>query len=275
MSSFTSSDGLNIAFDDQGQGVPVLCLAGLTRSMSDFEPFLAARCGAVRIIRMDLRGRGASDHDPKPLEGYTVPVEGRDVIELLNHLGIEKAVIVGTSRGGIIAMLIAAMAKDRLAGVLLNDVGPKIEQSGLDVIMDYLGKRPAAKTYDQAAAGLARLNARSFPDIDAAAWRVWAQRWYIEDEDGLSLRYDPALRDAVAAGGPAPDLWPFFDALQGVPLAALRGANSELLSVETFAAMQAARPDMIAATVPNRAHVPFLDESESLDTFDKLMETIR
>jgi len=272
MKQFTTSDGLTIAYDDQGEGKPVLCLPGLTRDMRDFEPLLAARGDRARIIRMDLRGRGASDWDRNPMEGYTVPVEGRDVIELLDHLEIPRAVIVGTSRGGIIAMLIAAVAKPRLAGVLLNDVGPKIEQSGLDAIMGYLGKRPAAKTHDQAAAGLARFYAGAFPDVDVAAWKVWAERWYDQAPDGLQLRYDPALRDVVAAGGPAPDLWPFFAALADVPLAALRGGNSDLLSSETFEAMKAARPDMIAATVPARGHVPFLDEEESLSTFDKLME---
>lgn len=275
MKTFETSDGLTLAYDDQGAGAPVLCLPGLTRDMRDFEPLLAARGGAARIIRMDLRGRGGSDRDPNPLEGYTVPVEARDVLELLDHLGLKRVIIVGTSRGGIIAMVIAAMAKDRLAGVLLNDVGPKIEQRGLDAIMTYLGKRPAAKTLDQAAAGLARLHARSFPGMEAADWRIWAERWFDEAPDGLSLRYDPALRAAVEAGGAAPDLWPFFDALEGLPLAALRGANSDLLGADTFAAMQAARPDMIAATVPDRGHVPFLDEGESLTVFDTLLEQVQ
>ncbi|WP_185804429.1 alpha/beta fold hydrolase [Pontivivens nitratireducens] len=274
MKHFSASDGLQIAYDDRGEGTPVLCLPGLTRDMRDFEPLLAARGQTARIIRMDLRGRGESDWDPNPLQGYTVPVEARDVLELLDHLGISRAVIVGTSRGGIIAMYLAAIAKQRLAGVLLNDIGPTIEQAGLDAIMTYLGKRPAAKTYEQAAQGLARFYARAFPGVDAAQWQVWARRWYDQDADALQLRYDPALRDASEAGGPAPDLWPLFAELGQVPLAALRGENSDLLSERTFTAMKAMHASMITATVPDRGHVPFLDEEESLTTFDRLMEEI-
>ncbi|WP_316015462.1 alpha/beta hydrolase [Roseobacter sp. HKCCA0434] len=274
MKRFTTSDGLSLAYDDQGEGVPVLCLPGLTRNMEDFTPLAGNLPRPCRLIRLDLRGRGASDHDPDPVANYTVPVESRDVIELLDHLGLDEVVIVGTSRGGIIAMVLAAMAKERLAGVLLNDIGPEIDAKGLGNIMTYLGRTPAAKTLDQAARGLARFYGPSFAGVDEAAWRVWAARWYEERPDGLHLRYDPALRDAVEAGGAAPDLWPFFEALDGVPLAALRGANSDLLSAETFEKMKGARPDMIAATVPGRGHVPFLDEEESLDVFARLLDAV-
>lgn len=272
MTHFTTADGLSIAYDDAGNGAPVLCIPGLTRDMRDFEPFMAQVGGEVRLIRISLRGRGASDRDPNPAEGYTVPVEAGDVVALLDHLGLDKVTVVGTSRGGIIAMVLAAMVKDRLAAVLLNDIGPEIATSGIDAIMTYLGRRPAARTLDQAAQGLARFHAKAFPDVTVDEWRIWAARWFEEGEDGLDLRYDPALRDAVEAGGAAPDLWPVFAALEGLPLAALRGENSDLLTADTFAKMQTARPDMIAATVPKRGHVPFLDEPESLATFRALME---
>lgn len=273
MKHFQSSDGLSLAYDDQGDGVPVLCLAGLTRNMDDFKPFMAMTSG-VRIIRLDTRGRGGSDHDPNPIEGYTLPVEARDAVELLDHLSLEKAVVVGTSRGGLIAMLLAMSVKDRLAGVLLNDIGPVLEDGALDVIKDYLGRRPAARTYDEAGAGLAQFYSASFPQVTAAEWAEHARAMYGQDEDGLTLRYDPALREAVMAGGAVPDLWPLFNALDGLPLAALRGAHSDLLSAETFTAMQAARPDMIAATVPGRGHVPFLDEPEAQAVFKGLMEKV-
>ncbi|RED11793.1 alpha/beta fold hydrolase [Pontivivens insulae] len=273
MKHFQSSDGLSLAYDDQGDGVPVLCLAGLTRNMDDFKPFMAVTSG-VRIIRLDTRGRGGSDHDPNPIEGYTLPVEARDAVELLDHLSLEKAVVVGTSRGGLIAMLLAMSVKDRLAGVLLNDIGPVLEDGALDVIKDYLGRRPAARTYAEAGAGLAQFYSASFPEVTAAEWAGHARAMYGQGEDGLTLRYDPALREAVMAGGAVPDLWPLFNALDGLPLAALRGAHSDLLSAETFAAMQAARPDMIAATVPGRGHVPFLDEPEAQAVLKGLMEKV-
>ena len=268
---FQSSDGLSLAYDDQGTGFPVLCLAGLTRNMDDFKPFMAVTSG-VRIIRLDTRGRGGSAHDPNPLEGYTLPVEARDALELLDHLGIEKAVIVGTSRGGLIAMILAMSVKHRLAGVLLNDIGPVIEQSGLDLIKAYLGRRPAARTYAEAGVALHQFYGEAFAGVSADDWAGHARAMYVEASDGLALRYDPALREAVLAGGPTPDLWPLFDALEGVPLAALHGANSDLLSAETFRAMQTARADMIAATVPGRGHVPFLDEPQSLNTLHAWLE---
>lgn len=273
MMHFTARDGLNLAYDDQGEGVPVLCLAGLTRNMADFEPFMQGLTG-VRVIRLDTRGRGASDWDPNPLEGYTLPAEAQDALDLLDHLGIERCVIVGTSRGGLIAMLLAMGHKHRLAGVLLNDIGPVIEEGGLDLIKTYLGKRPAARSYAEVGQGLAQYYGAAFPDITAAMWAKHAQALYTEGPEGLDLRYDPALREAVLAGGPTPDLWPLFDALDGIPLAVLRGENSDLLGAETFAEMQARRPDMIAATVPNRGHVPFLDEAEAREAFARLMERV-
>jgi len=272
MRSFTSSDGLTLAFRDEGTGVPVLCLAGLTRNSSDFDD-LAHQIGSeARLIRLDYRGRGASDFDPT-YQNYTVPVEARDALELLDYLGIPKAVIVGTSRGGLISMILAASAKDRLLGVVLNDIGPEIDPVGLEQIMSYLGRAPSAKTYEDAALGFESFYAERFKNVPQERWEVCARRWLKEDEDGLALTYDPKLRDAIeeSAAQPAPDLWPFFDALEGVPLALIRGANSDLLSEETTAEMQRRRPDMSFANVPDRGHVPFLDENQSLAVIRTLL----
>lgn len=263
-SRFTTSDGLTLAFDDRGSGPVLLCLAGLTRNMGDFETILplAGRC---RLIRMDYRGRGQSDWAADPLS-YSVPREAADALELLDHLGIDRAAILGTSRGGLIAMGLAATARHRLTGVLLNDIGPEIDAGGLARIMGYVGMPVAPRTLDDMAALLAA-SLRDFPGVTAARWREAARHWYHETEAGLELRYDPRLRDALIAmaeGGGLVDLWPFFDALAGLPLAALRGANSDLLTAATLAEMQRRRPDLIAATVPDRGHTPFLDEAESL-----------
>jgi len=135
---FTTSDGLSLAYDDAGTGVPVLCLCGLTRNMSDFDDVAAQIGDRVRLIRMDYRGRGASDY-AEDYSTYSIPVEARDALELLDHLGLDKALILGTSRGGLIGMLLAMLAKDRLLGVILNDIGPKLEEEGLTQIMGFLG----------------------------------------------------------------------------------------------------------------------------------------
>jgi pimeloyl-ACP methyl ester carboxylesterase len=266
MMRFTTSDGLGLAYDDRGTGLPVLCLPGLTRNMEDFEPLMAALDRPVRFVRIDPRGRGASDR-PADFMTYNLVREGQDALELLDHLGIGRAVFIGTSRGGLITMFLAPRHGGRIAGAVLNDIGPDLDPAGLGRIMEYVGRPPAARTLDAVAATLAAVMAPQFPGLGAADWRPHAARWYEERDGAVHLRYDPRLRDALSAqggAGPGPDLWPFFEALAGRPLAVIRGANSDLLSAATLAAMQARLPGLIAATVPDRGHVPFLDEPEAL-----------
>lgn len=262
MPSFTSSDGICLHYTDEGDGVPLLCLAGLTRDGRDFD-FVAPHLPGARLIRPDYRGRGKSQWaDPAT---YTIPVEARDVLELLDHLGLEKAAILGTSRGGLIAMTLAALAKDRLLGVALNDVGPVIDPAGLEKIAAQIGHNPSHKTHDSLLAIWPDV-IRGFGPVPPDRFREEVTRLYDETPEGLKVTYDPALRQAVLAAmdQPAPDLWPLFDALAGLPLCALRGEGSDILAPETFLEMQRRRPDMIATTVPDRGHVPYLDEPASL-----------
>lgn len=273
MTTFTASDGAKLHFTDEGAGLPVLCLAGLTRNGTDFD-YVAPHLKDVRLIRLDYRGRGKSDWTGP--ETYTLPREGQDAVELLDHLQIPKAAILGTSRGGIIAMGLAATVKDRLIGVCLNDIGPEIGAAGLDVIKGYLGRRPSVKTIEDAVTALsARMT--GFQNVPQERWREEAEKHFIQDAEGLNFNYDPALREAVLSGPQNlnPDLWPFFDALGGLPLALLRGANSDLLSAETAAKMTEKRPDMLYADVPDRGHVPFLDEPVSLLTIKTWLEECR
>ncbi|TCO72807.1 alpha/beta fold hydrolase [Rhodovulum euryhalinum] len=274
MQRFAADDGLWLAYDDQGTGTPLLCLAGLTRNMDDFEPVVEQFADRARIIRLDTRGRGGSDHDPDFMN-YNLIREGRDALALLDHLGLARAAILGTSRGGLIAMVLAAGHKDRLIGVCLNDIGPMVDPVGMGYIMSYLGKRPELADYDAAAARLEQTMARRFPGVTRAQWRVYARRLWDEAPDGLALRYDPRLRHAVAeasATGAMPDLWPLFDALAGLPVALIRGANSDILSADTAAEMRRRRPDMIHAEVADRGHVPFLDEPESVAAIAAFLE---
>lgn len=273
--TFTTADGIRLAYDVQGAGAPLLCLAGLTRNMDDFEPAVEHFASRAQIIRLDSRGRGASDHaDPAT---YTIPQESADALALLDHLGLERAAILGTSRGGLIAMVLAATAKERLAGVLLNDIGPELDPKGLAHIMDYLGRPSAYRSYDDAAAKLPKALGAQFPDVSFDQWRTYARRIWNEGPRRLELRYDPRLRDAVEAAsvtGDVPDMWPLFDALDGLPLALLRGENSNLLTRACRDEMQRRRPDMIAAEVANRGHVPFLDEPESLSVIERFLAEI-
>lgn len=263
MADFATSDGLRLHYTDEGAGLPILCLSGLTRTGADFD-YVTPHLVGNRLIKLDYRGRGQSAFDPDWTH-YTLPVECRDVLELLEHLGLAQVAILGTSRGGLNAMGLAMAAHQHLLGVALNDVGPELDAQGLEFIMGYLGRNPSAKTHADAAASMQRAFPE-FRDVPDSRWLEEAQKHYTAGDNGLCITYDPNLRKAVAAAAeqPAPDLWPYFDAMEGLPLACIRGANSNLLSAQTVSKMQARRPDMITAEVPGRGHVPFLDEPEAV-----------
>ena len=243
---FRTSDGLSLHYLDAGAGLPVLCLAGLTRDAADFDDLAAAWSGRHRLIRLTARGRGESDRDPD-FRNYNVGVEARDAVELLDHLGLARVVVVGTSRGGLIAMVMAAAAKNRLSGVVLNDIGPEIAPGGLARIMGYLGIAPVARDYAEAARGLKAAMGAEFPGLPDSRWQVCARRWFRERDGGLGLTYDPRLRAAVEAASaqPAADMWPLFGALDGVPLAVIRGENLGHSDIDHFGrdARAAARSD--------------------------------
>lgn len=271
---FTAADGARLAYRDDGHGLPVLALAGLTRNGTDFD-YLAPHLRDVRLIRPDYRGRGGSDWTGPAT--YTVQQEAADAIALLDHLGIPQAAVLGTSRGGLIGMFLAATQRDRMLGLCLNDIGPVIDMPGLERIKDYIGRNPAARTYED----LARKLPDAMPGFDAVPPERWLQeahRHYVEQPGaGLRINYDPSLREAFLAAfsGPVPDAWPLFDMAGGLPLALIRGANSDLLSRETAQEMQRRRPDMIMAEVPDRAHIPFLDEPEALAAIADWLQRLR
>lgn len=267
------ADGTAIFYRDTHpdgyQGLTVIALAGLTRNSLDFEYLAAHFAPDLRLIRIDSRGRGYSDwSDPA---SYTVAQEAADVLEVMDQLAIERAAFIGTSRGGLISMTLAYAALERIVGVLLNDIGPVLEFEGLQKIGDYLGLQPQVKTLDEMAERL-KASRHGFHQVPESRWLEEAQHQYRQGEDGVELFYDPALRqgfvesmvDVKAEDIPA--LWGLFDLLADKPLAVIRGISSDILSAETVLEMQKRRPDMLATTLQNRAHVPFLDEPEALAT---------
>lgn len=271
---FTAADGARLAYCDEGAGLPVLCLAGLTRNMADFDYAAPHLPPDLQLIRMDYRGRGQSDFTGAAT--YTVPQEARDALALLDHLGVEKAAVLGTSRGGLVGLLLAATAHDRLLGLCLNDVGPVIERAGLERIIDYVGRNPNARTHAELAARMPAAMP-GFANVPEGRWLADAKKHYQETGDGLRIRYDPALREAFLAAfeGKSPDLWPLWDATAGFPVGLIRGANSDLLSPEAYAEMRRRRPDGFYAEAPDRAHVPWLDEAESLGVVKGWIEAVR
>lgn len=277
MPRFTTSDGTTLHYEDHGAGPAVLCLAGLTRNSADFT-YLLPHLPDYRVIRLDYRGRGLSEY-PEDFMSYNILREGQDAIELLDHLGLERVTLVGTSRGGLIAMALSVTAPARLNGVVLNDIGPEVAPIGLERIMDYVGREPPFADLDAAAEALMAGHAKGFPGVPLSRWREQAGfMWHDKPGGGVGLRYDARLRDALigqAGVGAAPDLWQLFDGLRALPLASIRGENSDLFTAETQAAMQARHPGMIAAVVPQRGHVPFLDEGEALEAIHALLEQVR
>lgn len=272
--SFTASDGARIAYLDQGTGLAVLGLPGLTRTGQDFD-YLAPYLRDVRLIRMDSRGRGASEFTGA--SSYTLSREGEDAVDLLDHLGLEKAALIGCSRGGMVGMHLARVAHDRLSGLCLVDVGPELAPSGLRRIFDYLGHNPAAKTAQEMAEKLPRAM-RGFANVPASRWLDEVHHQYTERDGRLRFTYDPALREAFLGAfktDPVPTAWPDFDAAAGLPLALIRGANSDLLSRATAEEMRRRRPDMIFAEVPDRAHMPFLDEPQSVEAIRRWLDRVQ
>ncbi|QDC11501.1 alpha/beta hydrolase [Oceanicola sp. D3] len=273
MPSFTASDGTRIHYRDEGKGLPLLCLAGLTRNASDFD-YVAPHLNGCRLICPDYRGRGGSGWSGA--ETYTVPVEAKDQLELLDHLGLAQVAILGTSRGGLIGMGLAAMQRDKVLGLCLNDVGPALSRDGLERIFDYVGRNPAAKTHAELAAALPGAMP-GFVNVPPERWLEEARKHYDETPEGLKINYDPALRKSFLAAfeGDIPEAWPLFEKLKGLPLALIRGENSDLLTPEAAGKMREMNPDMIYAEVPDRAHIPFLDEPEALKALDQWLEKIR
>jgi len=263
MKTFRAGDGARLAYRDDGLGLPVLALAGLTRDSRDFDYLARYLPQEVRLIRLDSRGRGESDWTGPAT--YSVGQEATDALALLDHLGIARAAIIGSSRGGLLGMVIAATAKHRLLGLCLNDVGPILERDGLLRIGTYVGVEPTVPTLQEVADRM-QTAMPGFERVPPMRWQEETVRHYIQRDDGVGLTYDPALRTAfdAALAGPLPELWPLFDGCAGLPLALIRGAASDVLSSATAEEMCRRRPDMLFAEIPLRGHIPFLDEPEAL-----------
>ncbi len=263
MQWFRAEDGARLAYRDDGRGMPLLALAGLTRDGRDFDYLARHLPEDVRLIRLDSRGRGDSDWTGP--DTYTVGQETRDALALLDHLGLERVALIGSSRGGLLGLVIGSMPGRRLLGLCLNDVGPVVERAGLMRIGAYVGAEPTVPTLEEVAD---RMQAAmpGFFNVPPLRWQEEAVRHYVQLDGRVGLTYDPALRlafDAAMKADPLPDLWVQFEACAGIPLALIRGAASDVLSRATADEMCRRRPDMIFAEVPDRGHIPFLDEAEA------------
>lgn len=258
-----------------GGALALLCMHGLTRNSRDFEGVAPEWARTRRVLVPDVRGRAHSAYDPKP-ERYTPATYALDMLELLDDAGEERAIAIGTSMGGLMAMVLAALAPQRLAGIVLNDVGPVIDPRGLARIAGYVGKTPDMRNWDEAAAALREQNAAIFPDWDESDWRVMARRGFREETDGRVVPdYDAAIAGATSSAVPAAaDAWPLFDGLRDVPTLVVRGANSDILAADTLTEMERRKPDLQVAIVPDRGHAPTLEEPVCRERIATFLETL-
>jgi pimeloyl-ACP methyl ester carboxylesterase len=273
---FRSQDGLALAvrfFDDaDSTRLPLLCLPGLSRNSRDFialGQFFSRHQGEPRqVIAVDYRGRGLSDDDPT-WSNYRPITEAQDVLAATAAFGIERAILVGTSRGGILAMLLGALCPALIAGVVLNDIGPVIESRGLARIKGYLGvKKRTLATWDAAVAEVRAAGEVQYPGLLEEDWRALAAAYYGETENGFAPLYDPDLRKAMVDVDRAtkiPQLWPQFMSLARVPVFAIRGALSDVLSAQTLAEMVERHPRLESLTVERQGHAPLLRDAATLE----------
>ncbi len=256
-------------------GRPLVCLPGLTRNSRDFhEIALALSKGehARDVYALDYRGRGLSDNDTD-WRNYTVPAEMHDVFDFLVARNLEQVAILGTSRGGLIAMLLAAAQPTMLGPVILNDIGPVIERDGLTRIASYVGRTPLPRDWTEAAAMVRDLNIRDFPAVPEQDWEAIARQMFNEKNGRPAPGYDTGLARAFSVlDGPMPALWPQFEALTGVPVMVVRGVNSDILSAETVEAMRQRHPDLTELAIAGQGHAPWLRDEASISEIRRFLE---
>ena len=255
--------------------LPVVCLPGLARTAADFEALGQALSSAPstprRVIALDYRGRGQSEYDRDPAN-YNFQVELADLLAVMVALDAAPAILIGTSRGGILAMLLAAVRPSAIAGVVLNDIGPVIEPKGLMRIKGYVGKLPQPRSFEEGAEILRRLFDAQFPKLGPDDWLKSARRTFRQENGALVPTYDVRLAttlEGVDFEKPFPPLWQQFDALKGTPVMVIRGANSDVLSPATVEAMAARRPTLETFEVPDQGHAPLLAD---VDTIARIAE---
>ena len=275
-----SHDGLRLytrVYEAATKDAPtVLCLHGLTRNSRDFEDLAPHLQRRYRVIVPDMRGRGFSARDPHP-QNYRPGIYVQDILALLGAVDAPRVRLIGTSLGGMLAMMLGFSHPACIVGVVLNDIGPEIDPVGIERIKQYAGRLPPARTWNEAIAQTRAVHGDAWPDLPPDRWATLARRGYREDAAGMvELDADPNIGEALRAAPAATlDLWPLWSALRDVPTLAIRGARSDILSAATFARMKRENPGLQQLEVANRGHVPLLDEPECIAALDAFLWGIR
>lgn len=274
-----SADGVRLHARDYpggGDRPPIICLPGLTRNARDYQALAERLAGAWRVIAVDFRGRGESGAAKDPAS-YVPQTYVVDVLAMLAGLGIDRFVAVGTSLGGLVTMMLATAGPGRIAGAVLNDVGPEIEAAGLQRIRGYVGRASSFPTWMHAARAVAEANREVHPRFGIEDWLRMAKRLYRLTSSGkIVLDYDLKIAEPfrTADGAAAPDLWPALDGLRGAPVLIVRGALSDVLSPATAARMAETLPAAELVTIPESGHAPTLGEAEAIEAIDRLLARV-
>lgn len=275
--TLTAQDGLQLYYRDYGGakngGAALLCLTGLTRNSKDYHDFAVRFAGKRRVLSPDYRGRGRSERD-EDWNNYNPRTYIGDIRHLLAATNCHRVVVVGTSLGAILAMGLAVVAPGVLAGAILNDAGPELDPAGIARILGYIGDESTFADWDAATRRVREL----FPSLSInseAGWREFAARTFREGDDGaLHYDWDPAIARQLAGQKALPDLWPLYRALRPIPVLALRGETSDVLSPETFERMGEDMPNLRRVTVPKVGHVPTLAEPVARRAIDEFLKNL-
>ena len=278
---YVSHDGLNLfasSYGAEDAELTILCVHGLTRNHKDFEPMIAALKPGYRFIAVDVRGRGESEYDRNPFN-YTPPVYAQDMIMLLDELGIEKVALIGTSMGGLVSMLLMRTIPERILGVVLNDIGPKVEKQGIQRIMNYVGKSLPYPDWDAAIQRVKENCELDFPEYTYSDWLAFAERICRENHKGeVVFDYDPKIRKAFRLNRntfvATALAWRYFKSMSAVPLLLVRGALSELLSADTAQKMIEKHGNAELVTVDAVGHAPVLDEPVVIDALNSFLSRL-
>lgn len=277
---YRGADGLRLYYRDypgpaRGRHLPILCLHGLTRNCRDFEDFAAWQAGQRRLLAPDVRGRGRSDYDPD-WRHYRPDVYREDIWALLDQARVERTIVLGTSMGGLLAMLMAAARPATVAAVILNDVGPRVAPAGLLRVTRILGQLAPVASWAEAAEKTRALNQAAFPDLDDNAWRVITRRGWRQSGREIVPAFDPGIFRAAKAGLALPrdKPWTLYRALEKVPTLLLRGELSDMLSDGIVKKMKRIKPDLQSVTVPGRGHAPLLNELAAIQAITDFLAEI-
>jgi len=275
---YRSKDGLKLLYKDFGadrSGTPVICLPGLTRNSRDFEDLAMRLSAGRRVLTTDFRGRGDSDYDPD-WDNYHPGTYVDDVWTLLDELGIDRIIVIGTSLGGLCAMRMAKGRHDRVAAVVLNDVGPEINPAGLERVKEYTGRLGPVSSHEEAIQQVKDVYGDWLPGLADEDWERMVWKGYRTGDDGVPrLDFDPNIGRAVReVGEQTDDPWHAFSGLGGIPTTLLWGVDSDILTRDIIDRMIGAKPDLEVVEVANRGHVPLLDEPECTAAIDAMLDRV-